>query len=249
MKSIIIDDEEANREVLTVLLETYCPEVNIAGTAATADEGYELIRQQQPDLVFLDVRMPGKTGLDLLRQFDQIDFQVIFVTAHDQYALQAFEFSAVDYLLKPVDYEKLIRSVKKAEHNRELRDNSHVLRIMNTVDKQSLLLKRIALHKNDTVMLVDIDQISHVEAIGNYCEIVTFDNQRFLSSKTLLAYEQLLSAYSFFLRINKKMLVNIHAVLSYTKGSDCFITLKNQPEEQEVSRRKKGEILQALKKI
>src|SRR4051812_32343692 len=104
IRSIIVDDEMANRAILGSLLERYCPEVRVVGTATSAAEGHALISDLKPDLVFLDVRMPGQNGFDLLRMFGEPDFQVIFVTAYDEYAITAFEFSAVDYIVKPVDH-------------------------------------------------------------------------------------------------------------------------------------------------
>lgn len=245
MRSVIIDDEEANVGVLECLLGEYCPQIVLVGAAYSADEGYRLILEHKPDFVFLDVNMPNKNGFDLLRMFDKIDFQVIFVTAHDEYAIQAFEFSAVDYLLKPIDHEKMIRSVKRAEHNLLLNEN--FIRFIDSVDQQSQLLQKIPVHKNDVVTLLDIHEISYLEALGNYCEVITKNKQKYLSSKTLLAYEQLLDSHTNFLRINRKTLINVFDIHTYSKGPTCFITLKSTNEGFEVSRRKKNEILQILK--
>jgi two-component system, LytTR family, response regulator len=248
IKSIIIDDESANRAVLESLLQKHCPTVDVIATAATAMEGYGLILEKRPDLVFLDVKMPVKTGFDLLRMFREIPFNVIFVTAYDEYAMQAFEFSAVDYILKPIDYRKLIRSVEKAaEHIRLKSSNSDFIQFIHSIDEKTQLLKSISLHKKDRVLLVDIDTICYIQAIRNYCEVVTTDNQRILSTKTLSDYEQLLRPYRNFLRINKGHLININFVEYYTKGTVCFISMKNDDQELEVSRRKKGEILHFLK--
>ncbi len=247
IKSIIIDDELANRTVLDSFLRNYCPTVEVVGIAATAKEGYELILDQTPDLVFLDVRMPIQSGFDLLRMFDEIAFHVIFVTAYDEYAIQAFEFNAVDYILKPIDYLKLIKSVAKVEEAIRLKQHANFIHFVNSVDEKQGLLKSITLHKKDKVLLVDIDTISYIQADRNYCEVITSDNDRLVSTKTLLDYEQLLQHYPQFLRINKSVIINIHFIQEYSKGSTCFIYMKNSTEELEVSRRKKGEILQFLK--
>ena len=247
IKSVIIDDELANRTVLDGFLRNYCPTVEVVGIAASAKEGYDLILDQTPDLVFLDVRMPIQSGFDLLRMFDEIAFHVIFVTAYDEYAIQAFEFNAVDYILKPIDYSKLIKSVAKVEEAIRLKHNANFVHFVNSVDEKHGLLKSITLHKKDKVLLVDIDTISYIQADRNYCEVITSDNDRLLSTKTLLDYEQLLQRYPQFLRINKSVIINIHFIQEYSKGSTCFIYMKNSTEELEVSRRKKGEILQFLK--
>jgi len=111
IKSIIIDDEWANRTILDSFLKKYCPAIEVVGSAESAEVGYRMICDLSPDLVFLDVRMPPQSGFDLLRMFDEIAFYVIFITAYDEFAIQAFQFNAIDYLLKPIDYQKLIKSV------------------------------------------------------------------------------------------------------------------------------------------
>lgn len=244
---IIIDDESANRLVLERFLNKHCPSVKVIGSAESAKEGYRLICDLSPDLVFLDVRMPVLSGFDLLRMFDEIPFHVIFITAYDEYAVQAFEFSAIDYLLKPIDYQKLIKSVSRVEETIRLKKNANVIHFVNSVDEKHAFLKSITLHKKDKVQIVDIDQIAFIQADRNYCEVITGNNERLVSSKTLLDYEQLLRHYPHFLRINKSVIINIRFIREYTKGSTCFIYMKPSNEELEVSRRKKGEILQLLK--
>jgi len=247
IRSIIVDDEQANRIILNSLLERYCPGIRVVGTASSAAEGCVLISDLQPDLVFVDVRMPGQNGFDMLRMFGNIDFQVIFVTAYDEYAITAFEFSAVDYIVKPVDYTKLVNSVNKAVRNIELQIRHSVGQFIHTIDGGPRLLKSIALHRKDKVVIVEIAKICYIRAVRNYCEVVTEDNQRLLSAKTLFDYEKLLAPHTGFTRINKGMLINVHYVKEYSKGSVCFVTLRNCPDELEVSRRKKGEILHLLK--
>jgi len=247
IKSIIIDDELANRTVLDSFLKKYCPSVNLIGSAESAKDGYQLIVDHAPDLIFLDVRMPEQSGFDLLRMFDEIAFHVIFVTAYDEYAIQAFEFNALDYLLKPIDYLKLIKSVTKVEEAIRLKRNANFIHFVNAVDEKRGLLKSITLHKKDKVLLVDIDTISYIQADRNYCEVITSDNERLISTKTLSDYEQLLLQYPQFLRINKSVIINIHFIQEYSKGATCFIYMRNSTEELEVSRRKKGEILHYLK--
>lgn len=247
IRSIIIDDEEANRNVLASLLERHCPIVEVLGSAGSADEGYTLILESDPDLVFLDIRMPLKSGFDLLRIFDTIPFHVIFVTSYDQYAIQAFEFNAVDYILKPIDYTKLIKSVEKAEKSIEQKSNNNIIHFVHSIDEKSRLIRNISLHQSDKVHVIDIDEICYIQASRNYSEIITESNQRLLSTKTLSDYEELLSNHTNFLRINKSILVNINYIKEYTKGSSCLIMVKNNDVEMEVSRRKKSDIIQFLR--
>lgn len=247
IRSVIIDDEAANKTVLNTLLREYCPSIELIGEGASVEEGYELICRTKPDLVFLDIQMLTNTGFDLLRMFEQIFFQVIFVTSFDEFALQAFEFNAIDYLLKPVDHSKLIRAVERVERSISFGDNSNVIHFVQSIDERNRLIKRIPFHHKNKVVIVDLENISFIRAVRNYSEVVTSDNQVILSSKTLSDYEVLLQAYPNFLRINKGILINIHHMIQYSKGVECVITMKHGKEDFEVSRRKKAEILGYLK--
>ena len=246
IRSIIIDDEVGNQNVLNILLQKYCESIEVIGIGGSADQAYILITELQPDLVFLDIKMPGKSGFDLLRMFSEINFNVIFVTAHDEYAIQAFEFNAIYYILKPIDHVKLINAVNKVEKNILLNTGNNVIHFIQSIDEKSELIKNISLHKNGKVCIIDIDEICFIQAVRNYSEIITEDNQRLLSTKTLSNYEDLFSQHPNFLRINKSILININYIKEYTKGSVCFITVKNYEQEMEVSRRKKNGITQFL---
>jgi two-component system LytT family response regulator len=247
IRSLIIDDEQANRDVLGNMLQKHCPSIELCGSASSADEGFELITALKPGLVFLDIRMPEKSGFDLLRMFGSIDFHVIFISAFDQYAIQAFEFNVLDYILKPIDHTKLVKAVGKVEKSIQNNHQENVLHFVHSLDEKSALIKRFSLHHNDKVHVIDIDDICYIQALRGYCEIVTENNQRFISSKTLSNYEDLLSPFSHFLRVNKSVLINIHYIKDYTKGMECMITIKNSSSEIEVSRRKKTNIIQYLK--
>lgn len=246
IRSIIIDDEAANRMVLNNLLEKYCPSVEVIASAESAEEAYVLIGRHRPQLVFLDVHMPVRNGFDLLRMFDEISFHVIFVTAFNNHAIQAFEFNAVDYILKPIDQSRLIKSVDRTEERIRQSETTDVVHFIRRMDEETQLLKSISLHHKDRVQLIDIDRISYVQARRNYCEVVTADNQRFISAKTLSDYEQLLEPYNHFLRISKGYIINVHFILSYSKGPVYTISMRNHPEEMEIPRRKKRDIMCAL---
>ncbi len=247
IRSLIVDDEVSNRLVLSRLLERYCPSVEVIGEAASADEGYELIGRENPDLVFLDVKMPVKTGIDMLRMFDSIPFRIVFVTAHDEFALQAFEFSAMDYLLKPIDYTKLIKAVEKVARNIVRNESNDTIHFVRSIDEENKALKSISFHSKDKVTLVNIDTICYIEADRNYCDVITSANTRLTSPKTLAEYETMLSTFPNFIRLNKSVIINIDYLLDYSKGAVCFVNVKNCPTEIEVSRRKKTDILQYLK--
>jgi two-component system LytT family response regulator len=247
IRSIIVDDELSNRLVLKNLLNRYCPSVEVITEAKSAEEGFQLINEHKPEVVFLDVKMPVQSGFDMLRMFSEIDFRIVFVTAHDEFAIQAFEFSAMDYLLKPIDYTKLVRAVEKVESNIRMNLANDTIHFVRSIDQENKFLKSFSFHSKDKVTLVDIHQICFIQASRNYCDVITVNNEKYTSPKTLAEYEQMLSEFPNFLRINKGVIININYMLEYSKGAVCFITMTNSKDEMEVSRRKKGEILHYLK--
>jgi two-component system LytT family response regulator len=248
LRTIIIDDERPNRKALQTHLQRHCAaQLEVVGEAADADEAFALIAQLKPDLIFLDIKMPGKSGFDLLRMYPEINFDIIFVSAFDEYAIQAFEFNTVDYILKPVDYLKLISAVNKAvKRHGENKRRDHLIHFVSSIDEHTQLVKKILIHHNDKVHIVHLNAIRYIRAYSNYCEIIT-DTYKLTSAKSLGDYEQLLEPFSHFLRISKSMIINANQVEKYTKGQSCFITLKGIEEEFEVSRRKKAAIIQALR--
>lgn len=245
--ALIIDDEPHNLIMLRALLEENCPNINVLDTADSADLAFEKIKEYQPQLIFLDIKMPNKTGFDLLRMFTQINFEVIFVSAFNEYALKAFDFSALDYILKPIDYTKLIKAVSKAEQRiAEKNKTNHLLHFVKTIDEKNDLLHKITLHHKDTVLLLDINDIVFIEGDGDVCNIKTKDNTTYTSSKRLNMFEDLFQGTGNFLRITKSVMVNIHYIKSYSKGEPCIIELVTQ-HYFEVARRKKLEITALLK--
>jgi len=248
IRSIIIDDEEANRNLLAGMLQKHCPTVQVEAMAASADEGYQLISTLNPLLVFLDVQMSEHSGFDLLRRFSSISFNVIFVSAFDRYAIEAFEFNALDYILKPVDHTRLIKAVNKAEAKIKARDYSDIVHFIHSLDEKDQLEKRISLHHHDKVHMVNINDICYVQGLKGYSEIVLINNHKYISSKSLTDYENMFERFDHFLRVNKSMIINVNHVKDYTKGVECIITIGNN-SEVEVSRRKKSTIIQQLKNL
>ena len=247
IKCVLIDDEFSGREMLSGLIGSFCPELEIIGIADSADSGYALINEKSPSLVFLDIRMPTKSGFEMLHMFQSIDFHVIFVSGFDEYALQAFDFNAVDYILKPIDYSKLIKAVNRAVHRIAKNERSEIIHFIHTMDEKTQLIKNINLHVKDKVKVLDVNDVSFITALRGYCEITTVTNEKYITPKTLLEYENLLSPLINFLRVNKGNLININHLLNYSKGATCFVEMKHGTDEIEVSRRKKTEILQFLK--
>ncbi len=246
MKAILVDDEESNRILLASMLKKHCPKVIVLGEAASADAAFTMINDLKPDLVFLDIKMPRKNGFDLLRSFKQIDFSVIFITGFDEYALKAFEFNAIDYILKPIDYVKLIASVKKVQQ-RLHSDLGNIVHFVHSLEEKTNYVKRLSFHEKDKVNIINLNDILYIVADRGYCEIIDISNKRHLSAKTLAEYEDLLLPFKNFIRANKKYIINNQHIKSYTKGISCTILMNGSDIEIEVSRRKKNEIIAALK--
>lgn len=246
MKAILIDDELSNRTLLTSMLKKHCPNVKLIGEAESSDKAFEMISLLKPDLIFLDVKMPQKSGFDLLRMFETIHFSVIFITGFDEYAVKAFEFNAVDYILKPIDYLKLITAVKKAETKQQATLNN-IIHFVHSLEEKTNYVKKLTCHSNDKVNIIDLNEIVYIEASRGYSEIVDIKNQKHIFAKSLSEYEELLEPIPTFIRVNKSYIINTDHVLSYTKGNECIILMKGRDFEIEVSRRKKTQVISALK--
>jgi len=237
----VIDDEPHIRDGLLRLLGNHCPNVLIAGTAGSVKEGKELIRKQHPDLVLLDIRMGDGTGFDLLKQLDPVDFKVIFITAYDQYAVRAFKFSALDYILKPVDPDDLKEAVKRAEKILQ-----HDLRIRLAALENNLLPgkiqhKKIVLKTTENVFIIEIPRISFCESDGSYTVIHLDDGKKIMVSKNLKEYDDMLNEQGFY-RIHKSFLINLSYVERFEKGEGGFVVLKNEVKIP-VATRKREQLL------
>jgi two-component system LytT family response regulator len=245
--AIIIDDEKHNRNVLQMLLKKHCPLVDVIDEALDADEAYLKINAIKPQLVFLDIKMPKKSWFDLLKMFDTINFEVIFVSAFDEYAITAFEFSALGYILKPINYEKLQITVGKAiDKIFSNHSNNNILHFIKTLGDKKDLINKISIHHNEKVIFIDIEEIVLVESKMGACEIKLIDHTCYYSSKTLKLFEEMLEKAGNFIRINKTTVINANQIKSYTKGDFCSILMLNDVE-LEVSRRKKAEVLSKIK--
>jgi two-component system, LytTR family, response regulator len=217
MRAIIVDDEIKNRKLLRSLLEQFCPQVTIEGEAGSAAEAAAVIQQTRPDLIFLDIEMPYGNAFDLLDQLMPVDFEIIFITAFDEYTLKAIKYSALDYLLKPVNIEELQEAVQKASqkiHRRTI--NQQLLHLLQNMGPGSKLSK-IALPTQEGFVFAAIQDIVRLEAKGNYTHIFTSDRQHHVSSKTIQQYEKILPEKLFF-RIHNSYIINLNFVKRYHRG-------------------------------
>ncbi|WP_245593028.1 LytR/AlgR family response regulator transcription factor [Crocinitomix catalasitica] len=218
MKAIIIEDEKISREILRNYLKTYCPSVDLMGEANNIDEGGNLIQQHQPDVIFLDIEMPYGNGFDLLARFDDIDFEVIFITAFSDYAIRAINLSAAYYILKPIDIDELVFAVEKIAkklNSPQTFSPSSVLQA--NIKSLSNKDQRIVLPQMDGFEVVQIKDIIRLEAADNYSIFYMADGKKYTLSKTLKYYEDLLVEFGF-LRSHKSHLINLAQVAKYKKG-------------------------------
>jgi two-component system LytT family response regulator len=243
VRAILIDDEPNSRATLLALLTNYCPEVTVIGQAASAEQGLRLLREQRPDLLFLDVEMPLGSGFDLLDGLGDAPFAVVFTTAHDHYALRALKACALDYLLKPVGVGDLRAAVAKAQHQHQQGAASTQLRTF--YDNQQTRYQpgagKLVLPTMQGFEVVEVSRIVRCQADDNYTRFVLVGQPPLLVSRTLKEYEELLSG-SDFLRIHQSHLINADHVKRYIKGSGGYVQLSDD-SIIEVSRRKKDELM------
>jgi len=228
IRSIIIDDEPNNIENLALLLNQHCTEVVVAGTAMNADDGISLLKIHQPDLIFLDIQMSGKSGFDMLRSFIDINFEIIFITAYDQYGIQAIKFSALDYLLKPININELKAAVEKARLKIATKQkNTNIENLLQYIKAGNKEIPKIALPTLQEIMYVRVDDIVHCEASNNYTLFYLQSGERILVCKTLKEFSELLTPHNF-IRTHQSHLVNQHFIKSFLKEDGGTLLLTDQ---------------------
>lgn len=244
IRTIIIDDEKNGRENLNGVLKKYCPNINVVAEANSALSGLDAIQQHQPDLVFLDIEMPEGDGFKVLEFFTQPEFGVIFVTAYDQYAIQAIRFSAIDYILKPINVVELKNAVDRFI-NRQKDQADLLMRQFKQNNGIALESQKIALPTANKIEFREIRTILRCEGEVNYTCFYFIDNSKLLISKTLVEFEEILQPYGF-IRTHKTHLVNLMHVSAFNKNDGCSLSLSNGTTVP-VSRRRKDFVLEKLK--
>jgi two-component system, LytTR family, response regulator len=242
--AIIIDDEMKGRIALKQKLLDYCPEIKLVGEANSGKQGIQLIEQMRPDIVFLDIEMPGMDGFEMLKKISDKKFQIIFTTAYDHYAIKAIKFAAFDYLLKPVDIEELRQAVEKIINSHP---QNHTVRKLEVLEQHLFsnnTLNKIAIPTLDGLLFFNIDDIIYLEAHSNYTEIHFANNQKLTASRTLKEFEELLPADKFF-RPHHSHIINLQYIKRYIRGDGGQIELQNGTVVS-VSRKKKEEFLKAI---
>ncbi len=247
IKAFIVDDEFQSRSLLIKMLQQYFPEISVVGQAAAVEDGLKGINKYQPNIVFLDIQMKGETGFDLLSRLPEISFSLIFTTAFDKYAIKAFRFNAIDYLLKPIVADELVEAVNKASQRGPSALSAskiQVEQLYHDIQNPQKIHDKIAIPTGEGFIVVPINEIVYCHADSNYTKFFLSDKKCILSSYTLKQYDEILTSQSFF-RAHRSYLINLSHVKMYRRGEGGEIVMSNG-HEIELSRAHKDEFLHLL---
>jgi two-component system LytT family response regulator len=248
LKAIIVDDESHSRETLKNLVEEFCEGVDVLIAVSSVQEALAAINQLEPDVVFLDIELQTGTGFDILDQLEVINFEVIFTTAFEQYAIKAVKFSSLDYLLKPIDLEELQKAVEKA---RKIKDqavyNQQLEVLLFNLKQKQPSLNKICLSTAEGYEFISVDEILYCKAEGSYTSFKLKNNSNFLVSKHLKEYETLLTDQQF-MRVHNSFLINLKEVKKFIKSDGGYI-LMNNDDPVSISRNKKDTFFEAMQRI
>lgn len=247
IKTLIIDDEPNNSELVSNMVGMFCKELEICGIADSVQTGYQAILEHKPDLIFLDVQMPDGTGFDLLACFESIDFKVIFVTAHLEYAIEAFKISAVDYILKPLSPPALIAAVKKAEQAISAQDlDQKIKKLLLNVQKPTED-KKIVLKTMERIYSIASHEIIRFESDGSYTTVFLKDGIKIVVSKLIKEFDEFLANDPQFIRVHQSHLINMAYFFCYEKA-DNHIVMRDESQIP-VSLRKKEVVLNLINQL
>jgi two-component system, LytTR family, response regulator len=247
MKAILIDDERDALEMLEWIIKKNSPEVEIIAMCDSALDGLEKIKDLKPELVFLDIEMPQLNGFDLLERLGKYDFEVIFTTAYNQFAIKALKICALDYLLKPIDNEELKAAVKKAISRKSKVSSEQLEMLMSYFKPEKPKIRRVALTASDHLVFVDTNDIVYCESDSNYTTFFLAKGEKVMISKTLKDVEEILEGADFF-RVHASYLINMKHVSKFTRGDGGYVVMSNN-EHITVSRRKKEEFFEMFSKL
>jgi two-component system, LytTR family, response regulator len=247
LRTVIVDDEAHARETLARLLSLHCPQVKLVGEASSVASGLKIICELHPQLVLLDIKMDDGTGFDLLRLCDSIDFKLIFITAYEKYAVQAFRFAAVDFLLKPVNPEELSEAVKHAETLIQEHFTTQLQALEENFRTDIRQKKKIVLKTLENIHLVEIQNITYCESDGCYTVVHLIDGGKIMISKTLREFDDMLCDSSFY-RVHKSYLINLSHINRFEKQEGGYIILSSG-DKVPVSFRKREELLGLFEKL
>ncbi len=246
LKAIIVEDEEASRITLNNYLSKYCKNLDVLAMADSVQTGLAAINKHNPDVVFLDIEMPYGNAFDLLESLDDIQFEIIFVTAYRDYAIKALNLSAAYYILKPIDIDELVNAVQIiSDRKKEGEDIFHTKILMDNIKSNTIQHKKIVLPQMDGFEVINVNEIIRAEANDNYTNFYLVDGKKFLVSKTLKHFDELLSDFDF-IRTHKSHLVNLQYITKYVKGKGGQVRMSDD-SYVDVSATRKKELLERFK--
>lgn len=244
IKAVIIDDESYSCEILTAMLESECPDVNVVSVCNNGVDGLSAIHRLKPDLVFLDVEMPRMNGFEMLEQLPSINFHLIFTTGYDQYALKAIRFSAIDYLLKPIDRQELQTAVEKVRERFQIPVPQQLEILMQNLKLPSNPINKIALPTIEGLQMIPIDSIISCEADDNYTLLLLKNRKKLLVTRSLKEIEESLNQH-LFIRVHRSFIVNLNEIEKYIKGDGGYLVMSDGTSI-DVARNKKEMLLKKL---
>ncbi|HMH33980.1 MAG TPA: LytTR family DNA-binding domain-containing protein [Puia sp.] len=245
IKAILIDDEVHCLDTLNMLISDYCPEVQVMEQCISAKKGLAAIDKFKPALVFLDIEMPSMNGFEMLEQFEQIPFAIIFTTSYDQYAIKAIRFSALDYLLKPIDPKELVMAVHKVQSQKHLPSTEQFNMLRSHLQLADTSFSRIAMPTAEGFELIPADQVIRCEADDNYTHMYLKNKTKIIACRTLKDIEEQLQDFTFFIRVHHSYIVNLNEVTKYVRGEGGYLVMSDGTTVN-VSRSRKDLLLNKL---
>ncbi|MEO6289257.1 MAG: LytTR family DNA-binding domain-containing protein [Ginsengibacter sp.] len=246
IEAIIVDDEKHCIETLSILIKEYCSDVHVAETCRSAIQALEVINKLGPDLVFLDIEMPSMNGFEMLEHFSEIPFAIIFTTSYDQYAIRAIRFSALDYLLKPIDSVELKSAIKKVQEQRHLPLAEQFQMLLKQIHTKEHSFNKLAVPTAEGFELIPADQVMHCEASDNYTYLFLKNKNKIIACRTLKEIEEQLQDFNFFIRVHNSHIVNLNEVVKYVRGEGGYLVLSDGTSVN-VSRTRKDMLLNTFK--
>jgi two-component system, LytTR family, response regulator len=227
IKAVMIDDEWHCLNALDFLIKEYCPEVQVLEKSQSAQNGIKAIEQWKPDLIFLDIEMPFMNGFELLEQLPEISFAIIFTTSYDQYAIKAIRFSALDYLMKPIEPGELVNAVKKVKEQRHLPFAEQFQMLLKKIQGKDVIFHKIAVPTSEGFELVLADQVIRCEADNNYTHFFLKNNLKITACRTLKEIEEQVQDFRYFLRVHNSHIVNLNEVSKYIRGEGGYLVMSD----------------------
>jgi len=227
INTIIVDDEVHCLDTLNILLNDYCPEIQVTGKCMSGKKALEAIERIKPELVFLDIEMPSMTGFELLEKFVKIPFSVIFTTSYDQYAIKAIRFSALDYLLKPIDHKELVAAVTKVKQQNVQPSVEQFRMLMDQIIHKDNGFTKIAVPTTEGFELIPADQLVRCEAFDNYTHLYLKNKTRIVACRSLKEVEEQLHNFTSFIRVHNSYLVNLNEVTKYVRGEGGYLVMSD----------------------